>query len=268
MSPEDTSEIILSAMFPTHKKLKLRSRSVGLPQPGKQDNPNENYAEQVALFSRLVMEKSEGPLYRVWSQLDSADHLVIMYALGCFSGKIRAHHYQWAREDLAELKRNTNRLKTFLRRRAEHEEIATRRPHFYVYRQYLAEPEGSRGALGKMLEMEVTHLQWSMADINRRLKARSKWDPRGMVCAQEYVKRRVAFLGIRGRVRLTPAAIADIYQLTQRTSHGGDDPDTVENIRKAIAYFKRNPENAYLVQNIEYYLDGWKKPVSKLKSGN
>src|SRR5580698_9329143 len=122
MSPKDMSKIILSAMLPSQKKLKRRSIPVGLPQTGIKDNSNENYAEQVALFSRLVMEKSKGPLYRVWSQLDSADHFVIMYALGCFSWKVRAQHYQWAREDLAELRRHTNRLKTFLERRVEHEE--------------------------------------------------------------------------------------------------------------------------------------------------
>ena len=255
-------------MPPSQKQLKRKRKSVGLPQPDRKDNANENYAEQVASFSAQVMQKLEGPLYRVWSQLDSADHLVIMYALGCFSGKIRAQHYQWAREDLAELKRHTNILKTFLKRRTEHEKIAARRPHFYMYRQYLAEPEGSRGALGKMLEMEVTHLQWSMDDINRILKKRSKWDPGGIIRAQEYVTRRADFLGLSARVRLTLPAVADIYHLTQRISHGGDDLDTVENIRKSIAYFKGKQENAYFVQNIKFHIEDWRKPLSKTVSGN
>ena len=214
------------------------------------------------------MQKPEGPLYRVWSQLDSADHLVIMNALGCFSGKIRAQHYEWAREDLAELKRHTNILKTFLKRRAEHEKIAVRRPHFYMYRQYLAEPEGSRGALGKMLEMEVMHLEWSMADINRILQKRSKWNPAGIMRAQEYVTRRADFLGLPATVRLTLPAIAHFYRLAQHTSRGDDDLDTIEKIRKSIANFKKKRENAYFVQNIEFHIEDWRKQLSKTASGN
>ena len=231
------------------------------------DNANKSLDEQVALFSKLVMADSKRPIYRVWSRLDPVAHSVVMSQLGLFDGKVRAQYYEWARQDAAELKRHTRMLKTFLMKQVEHENIAARRPRFYMPRRYSSEPE-VRATLGKVLEMEIMHLKRSVADINRRLKARSKWDPRGMILSQEYVKRRVDFLGISGHVRLTLAAIADIYQLTQRTRRGGDDPGTVDKIRKAIDYFKKNPENAYLIQNIEIYLDDWKKPISKPESRN
>jgi len=159
-------------------------------------------------------------------------------------------------------------LTTFLKKQAEHENIKIRRPRFYMPLRYVAEPGGSRGTLGKMLEIEIMHLKQTVAHINRGLKKRSRWDARGMVLSQEYVIRRSAFLGISGRVRLTPEAIADIYQLTRRTIDGNEASNTAENIQKAIAYFRKNPENAYFVQNIEFYLEDWKKPVLKTKSGN
>lgn len=268
MSQEDTTEIILSAMPPSPKKLKRERNPVGLPQPEKHDDANDNYAEQVDLFSKLVMEKSERPLCWVWSQLDTADHLVIMQALGFFSAKIQARHYRWAREDLAELKRHTKKLKSFLKSRTEHEEIASRRPHFYVYCQYLAAPEGHLGALGKMLAVEVEHMEWSMTDINRILQKRSKWHPGGIMRAQEYVTRRADFLGLSKEVRLTIPAVADIYHLAKRTSQGGDDPDTVEKIQKSIANFRKKRENAYFVENVEFHIEDWRKPFSKSVIGN
>jgi hypothetical protein len=159
-------------------------------------------------------------------------------------------------------------LRTFLKKQVVHENIKVRRPRFYGPLRYAAEPKGIRGTLGKMLEMEIVHLEQTVANINRGLKKRRKWDAQGIVLSQEYVIRRSAFLGISGRVRLTPAAIADIYQLTRRTGDGDDDSGTPENIQKAIAYFRKDPENAYFVQNIEFYLEDWKKPVLKTKSGN
>jgi hypothetical protein len=157
------------------------------------DYADKSLDEQVVLFSKLVMGNPKRPIYRVWSRLDPVAHSAIMSELGFFDGKVRAQHNEWARKDAAELKKHTRMLRTFLMKQAEHENIAARRPRFYMPRRYFAEPEG-RGTLGKVLEIEIMHLKRSVADINRRLKARSKWDPRGMVCAQEYVKRREAFL--------------------------------------------------------------------------
>jgi hypothetical protein len=234
------SGIILTRMTAAPTKSRRTKSQYRLAQTGIPDYANKSLDEQVARFSELVMENSKRPIYRVWSKVDPVAHAVIMSELGCFDGKVRAQHYEWARKDSAELNRHTRMLGTFLKKQAEHENIAARRPRFYMPRRYFAEPEG-RGTLGKVLEIEMMHLKRSVAHINRVLKKRSKWDARGMVLAQEYVIRRADFLRLPGRVRLTPAAIADIYQLTQRTSQGGDDPDTVENIRKAIAYFRKNP---------------------------
>ncbi len=71
--------------------------------------------------------------------------------------------------------------------------------------------------------MEIKHLMHSRASINGRLKKRGKWDVSGIVRAQEHVIRRAAFLGIPGRVRLTPGAIADRYQLTRRIRNDNDE---------------------------------------------
>jgi hypothetical protein len=173
--------------------------------------------------------------------------------LGFLDEKIRVQHYEWAGKDSAELKSHMRHLRTFLAKQTVHESIAAYRPRFYMSRRYSSEL-AVRVTLKKVLEIELMHLKQSVAQINRQLKARTKWNPRGMFLSQEYVKRRGAFLGNDERVRLTPAAIADIYCLTQRTSHGGDDPDTVDKLRKAIDYFKKDPANAYLVQNVQYYL--------------
>jgi hypothetical protein len=219
------------------KKSRRTSNQYRLAQTGIPDNANKSLDEQVAFFSKLVMADSKKPIYRVWSRLDPVAHSVIMSELGCFDGKVRAQRDEWARNVAAELKRHTQMLRTFLKKQAEHEYRTTRRPRFHQPHVYFEFSEG-RCTLRRVLEMEIKHLIHSRATINGRLKARGKWDVGGMVRAQEYVIRRVAFLGIQERVRLTPGAIADIYQLTQRTSYGGDDPDTVENIRKAIAYFR------------------------------
>jgi hypothetical protein len=104
--------------------------------------------------------------------------------------------------------------------------------------------------------------------MNRQRKPRGKWDAGRIVLAQEYVLRRAAFLGIPRRVRLTPAAIADIYKLTQRSSDRGDDSGTAENIRKSIAYFRKNPENSHFLENIGRYLANWTLPVATNRSGN
>jgi hypothetical protein len=213
------------------------------------------------------MEGPKGPIYRVWSKLDPVAHSVILSELGCFDGKERAQRDDRAREVAAELKKHTGMLVTFLRKQAEHEYRAHRPPRFYRPHAYFVFSEG-RCTLRRILEIELNHLKHSRATINRRLKKRGKWDVSGMVRAQEYVKRRAAFLGNLERVQLSPNAIADIYELTRRPSDGGDDSDTVENIRKAIAYFRKNPDNAHFIQNIEYYLDDWKKPISKPESGN
>jgi hypothetical protein len=233
-----------------------RSAQTGLP-----GFADKSLDEQVALFSKLVMADSKKPIYRVWSKLDQAAHSVILSELGCFDVNERVRRDEWARKTAAELKRHTRRLRRFLEQQVEFEDQLIRHYRFLHPGLNFKLPRG-RVTLKSAVESEITELNQIVAAMNRQRKPRSKWDAIGMFRAQEYVKRRTASLET-GRVRLTPAAIADIYQLTQRTSDGGDDPDTVENIRKAIGYFKKSPENAYLVQNIDLYLGDRKKPISK-----
>jgi hypothetical protein len=254
---------MLTGMTPVPMRFRRTSKRVGLTQTGIPDYANKSLDQQVALFSKLVMENSKRPIYRVWTKLDPVAHSVIMSELGCFDGKIRAQRDEWARKVAAELNRHTHMLRTFLKKQVEHEYRATRSPRFYTPHLYFG-TEGT-GTLRSVLQTEIKHLMHSRATINLRLKKRGKWDVSGIVRGQEYVIRRVAFLGIPGPVRLTPGAIADIYQLTRRASDGNDDSDTAENIRKAIVYFRKNPENAHFLENIEYYLKDWKEPS---KSGN
>ena len=254
------SGFILIGMPAIPKRSRRTKSHYRFAQIGMSDYANKSPDDQVALFSKLVLENSQRHIHRVWSELDPVDHFVIMCRLGFFEGKVRAQQYEWAREDAAELKRHARMLGTFLKKRAEHESIAARRPRFYIPRRYSSEPAVGV-TLRKVLEIEVTHLKWSVTQINRMIKKVGKWDPRGMILAQEYVKRRADFLGLPGHVRLSPGAIADLYELTRRPGDGGDDSGTPENIRKAIANYRKKPENLYFVQNIEFYLEDWKKPL-------
>jgi hypothetical protein len=250
------------------KKSRRTSNQYRLTQTSIRDDAQKSLDEQVASFSNLVTADCKKPIYRVWSKLDPVAHSVIMSELGCFDGKVRAQHDDWARKLAAELKRHAHTLRTFLKKQAEHEYRTSRPPRFHHPHLYFEFSEG-RCTLRRVLETEINHLMHSRATINGRLKKRGKWNVSGIVRAQEYIIRRVAFLGIQGRVRLTPAAIADIYQLTRRTRDGNDDSDTAENIRKAIAYFRKNPENAHFLENIDYYLKDWTTiPVPKDKSGD
>jgi hypothetical protein len=122
--------------------------------------------------------------------------------------------------------------------------------------------------LRSVLGAELKHLKGLVGVKKQRVKPVSKWDVKRMIVAQEYVIRRVAFLGLPKRVRLTPDAIADIYQLIGAPADGSDGSDTAENIRKAISYFRKNPKNERFLLHIESYLKDWTKPVSKDKSGN
>ncbi len=268
MAPRIRRRVILTCMATVPKKSRRTNKRVRLAEPRIPDFDGRSVEEQVALLTKLIMENPRRPIYRVWSALDPVAHSVIVSKLGFFGEKVRAQRLEWARDDARELKRHTRMLTTFLKKQAEHESIAGRRPRFYLPYRYFAEPDGRRGTLKTMLEIEVAHLQWHIADINRILKQRARWNTRGIILAQEYVKRRAAFFGLPARVRLTPNAVADIYQLTRRTSDADNDLDTGENIRKAIAYYREKPENAYFIQNIEFYLDDWAMPISKSKSGN
>ncbi len=123
-------------MTPAPKKFRCTRKRVDLTQTGISDNANQNLDEQVALFSKLVMENSKTSIYQVWSKLDPIAHFVIMSELGFLEGKVCAQHYEWAREDAAELKRHTRMLRTFLKKQAEHENIAARRPRSGVEKSY------------------------------------------------------------------------------------------------------------------------------------
>jgi hypothetical protein len=228
--------------------------------------------DQVAAFSKQVMKNPAKPIHRVWSALDSVARAVILTELGCFDKEnapdlVHAKHYQWAREDTAELRRHAGRLETFLKKQIAHDELLARRPRFYMRRRYYSEQEGS-GTLRKILEIELAYLKRSVIELNRVLQKRNNWAVRAIIIAQEYVKRRADHLGGPEPVRLTPAAIADIYRLTRNCDDEVDDSDTPESIENAIEYYRKQPENAYFIQNIEFYLEDWKKPAATPTFGN
>ena len=249
-------------MTPARKNSRRTSIRYRLAQTLIPDYANKSIDEQIALFSELILDNPQMLIHRVWSELGQADHRVILSELGFFEGKVRAQQYEWAREDVAELKRHTRMLKTFLEKQVRHESVAARRPHFYGPRRYSSEPVVN-ATLMKVLELELTHLKWNVTQINRMLKKLGKWDPRGMIRAQEYIERRADFLGLPKYVRLSPNAIADLYELAWRTNDGNDNLCAEENIRKAIANYRKNPENAYFIHNIEFYLADWKKSAPK-----
>jgi hypothetical protein len=109
-SPIRASSIILRGMASVPKKSRRTSNQYRLAQTGIPDYANKSLDEQVALFSKLVMENSKKPIYRVWSKVDSVAQAVIMSELGFFDGEVRAQHYEWARKDSAELNRHTRML--------------------------------------------------------------------------------------------------------------------------------------------------------------
>lgn len=244
-----------------------RAARTGIPGSG-----DRSLDEQVALFSKLVSKNPQMAIHPVWTALDSVARAVILSELGCFDKEnapdlVHAKHYQWAREDAAELRRHAGMLETFLKKQVAHDELLARRPRFYMRRSYYSEQEG-RGTLRKILEIELAHLKRSVIELNRVLQKRSNWAVRAIVIAQEYVQRRADHLGGPEPVRLTPAAIADIYSLTRNCEDEVDDSDTPESIEKAIDYFRKQPENAHFIQNIEFYLEDWKKPAATPTCGN
>jgi hypothetical protein len=243
-----------------------------LPQTGIPNYAKKSLDEQVALFSKLVMANSKTPIYRLWSKIDSVARSVIMAELGCFDGKdapqvARASRDERDRDLVAELERHTRLLERVLHKRAKHDYVITRRFGFRNFRKYLGVP-GRVGSLRQVLKTEIKHLKQVIAVMKRELRHRGKWDVKGMVIAQEYVIRRAAFLGITRRVRLTPDAIADIYQLTRAPGADSNGSDTAENVRKAIAYFRKRPENAHFLDHIESHLKDWTVPVPLGRTGN
>ena len=129
--------------------------------------------------------------------MDAVARSFVFSELGCFSEnqrqRGRALQYACAREDAPELTKHTRKLRTFLKKQLGHESISVRRPRFYIPRRYITEAEGYSGTLGKMLELEIAHLEQSVAQIVRALKKHGKWDARGMFLSQEFVTRRSAW---------------------------------------------------------------------------
>jgi hypothetical protein len=239
------------------KKSKLSGEQPGIRQILSPDT-HDSFEDQVDLFTKRSLTNSSRPIYGVWSKLDPTARSVVLFELGCFNEKTRDRYHKRAREDGAVLKKHLGMLETFLKRQADHDTIVARRPRFYMPRLYYIEPEG-KGTLKKVLEIEVRNLEWGIAQINRSLQKHSKWDVRGVILVQEYVTRRVDFLKLPKSVRLTPDAIADIYDITKCTGVDNSNLNTGQNLRKAIAYYKKLPENQYFIQNIEFYLQDWKK---------
>jgi hypothetical protein len=235
-----------------------------LAQTGVPNFADKNPGEQVALFSKLIMENSQKPTSRLWRKLDPLAHYVILSELGCLDRNERARHDDWARKILAELKKHARRLGRFFEQQEEHEDQLI--CHYRSLHPGLSFklPRG-RVNLKTVVESEINELNRLVAAMNRLRKPRGKWGAGRMALAQEYVRQRVAVLGISGSHRLTPAAIADIYHLTIGTSHGDDNPDTTESVRKAIAYFRRNPENVHSIEKIGLYLAKW-VPSSRERS--
>lgn len=210
-------------------------------------------------------------IHRVWSQLDYVGRSVVMKELGCFAGEnapqvIYAQSDRRAREFLVEAQRQSRRLSQFITRQAKHERIISA----------LGFPPGSvqltaqkdLEPLSATLDKELVQLKRFAAGVQRRLVQRGNWDPKRMIKVQEYVIRRLKFLHAPQSTRLTPRALADIYQLTQALSGGITHAYISENIRKAIEYFRKDPVNKEFLENIERVIPDWTFPAELLKTGN
>jgi hypothetical protein len=126
--------------------------------------------------------------------------------------------------------------------------------------------ERGLGPLSSALEGELARLPEVSAVVSRHLIQRGKWDVKGIVIAQEYVSRRLKFLGVTDSISLSYDAIADVFELIQAPPSSSE-YDTRENVRKAVERFRDNHANKAFFENIESLIPYWERP-KPVDSGN
>jgi hypothetical protein len=236
----------------------------GLPKLDISGYADMSLDEQITALSELIMENQATAIYKVWSELDQVDRSIVMWRLGCFDGEnapqlIYAQREQSAREFLADVRKQKSFLAKVIARQAEHERTASGLGfrssglHFTVQR--------GPGSLSSTLEGELARLPKVAAVVKRHLVQSGKWDVKGIVIAQEYVNRRLKFLGVSDSISLNYDAISEVMELIQPPLPSSE-YDTRENIRKAIERFRGDDDNEAFFKNIESLIPYWERPLS------
>lgn len=231
-----------------------------LPETGIPGYEAAGLPDQVALFSKLIEKKPMTRIHAVWKELDDWARTIVMWHLGCFAGEnspqvIYARREQIARESLADVSDRMRCVSKLISRQTEQVQttvglnIRDGKLHF-ITRQRPSPPS-------PFLVEELAILQQKTADLEGRLPPRSKWNARRMIIAQRFVSRRAKFLGLPDSVRLTPEAIAEVYALIRVLPERSREPDTPENIRKAIANFSKSDVNRASIERMESMITNW-----------
>jgi hypothetical protein len=71
----------------TKRQLDSGVKRFGLPKVDISGYADMSLDEQIAAFSRLVLENPARAIYKVWLQLDDVDRSIVMWRLGCFDGE-------------------------------------------------------------------------------------------------------------------------------------------------------------------------------------
>ena len=225
--------------------------------------------EQITALSELIMENQATAIYKVWSELDHVDRSIVMWRLGCFAGEnapqlLYAQRAQNARELLTEVKKQSRFLTKVITRQAEHERIVGNLGFRSSGLHFTAQT--GFGTASSALEAERVRLPKVAAVVKRHLIQSGKWDVKGIVIAQEYVNRRLKFLGVSDSISLNYDAIAELIELIQppppRSKY-----DTRENIRRAIERFRKDTANEAFFTSIESLIPNWERPWP-VESGN
>jgi hypothetical protein len=225
--------------------------------PGYED---ASLPEQVRLFSELIEKRPMSRINAVWKQLDDWARAIVMWHLGCFAGEdspqvIYARHEQSVRESLAEVMGRICCLSKLIKRQADQMQtvaglsIRDGKLHF-ITRQRPGQPSPA-------LMEELAISRERAAKLKSRLPPRGKWNAKRMIVAQEFVRRRASFLDLPDSVSLGSEAIADVYDLTRAVSDGNSEPESPENIRKAIANFRKSAANRASLARMDSQITNW-----------
>lgn len=194
---------------------------------------DESPEEQMRSFADLI-ERSDGKAVRkLWPKLDPCARSYVMEQLGCFAGGDCPQSYSFPSFKASRavgplVDRQIKTVKKFL----EATEESTRRlanQGFYVdcYEGLLAH---SRSALAILENIKTVTAKHFNGPSDREI--------RSMIQAQEFVKRRSAFLG--SRATLTVAAIADILELNE-VGQNKDSQVDEGSIGRALRRFRAKP---------------------------
>jgi hypothetical protein len=231
-----------------------------LPETGIPGYEEASLPEQVVLLSRRIEKKPMSKIHTVWERLDDWARAIVMWHLGCFAGEnspqvIYARREQSVRESLAEVISRIRCLSKVIKRHADQMQtvaglkIRDGKLHF-ITRQRPGQPSPA-------LMEELTILRDQAANLKSRLPPRGKWNAKRMIVAQEFVCRRASVLGLPDSVSLSPEAIADVYELTRALADGSGEPESPENIRKAIANFRKSAANRASLARMDSQITNW-----------